>query len=200
MAPHFILEELGVDFELELVDRKSDQQKSAEYLKLNPAGRIPTLIDNGMALFESPAICLHLAESHIEKGLIPTLGDKDRAQCLQWLMYLTNTLQAELMVYFYPKRHTNQPENAEAIGVAQEQRVIDCLALIDEQLATRPYLAGDTISVCDFFLFMLAVWSDEMKKPPLAFEHLGKYLKRLAQLKSIKTVCEKENLSLADYQ
>ena len=200
MAPHFILEELGVDFELELVDRKSDQQKSAGYLKLNPAGRIPTLVDNGMALFESPAICLHLAESHIEKGLIPALGDKNRAQCLQWLMYLTNTLQAELMVYFYPKRHTNQPENAEAIGAAQEQRVIDCLALIDEQLATRPYLAGDAISVCDFFLFMLAVWSDEMKKPPLAFEHLGKYLKRLAQLKSIKTVCEKENLSLSDYQ
>ena len=64
MAPHLILEELKADFELIKVDRKKNAQKSSEYLALNPAGRIPTLIDNGFAIFESPAICIHLAEAH----------------------------------------------------------------------------------------------------------------------------------------
>ncbi|MCO1337137.1 glutathione S-transferase N-terminal domain-containing protein, partial [Microbulbifer sp. OS29] len=59
MAPHFMLEELKVDFELIIVDRKSNAQKSSDYLVLNPAGRIPTLIDSGFAIFESPAICVH---------------------------------------------------------------------------------------------------------------------------------------------
>ncbi len=52
----------GVEYELQFVDRESNSQKSAEYLKLNPAGRIPTLIDGSLTLFESPAICIHLCE------------------------------------------------------------------------------------------------------------------------------------------
>ena len=59
MAPHFILEALKVNFELIKVDRENNAQKSPEYLALNPAGRIPTLIDDGLAIFESPAICIH---------------------------------------------------------------------------------------------------------------------------------------------
>jgi glutathione S-transferase len=79
MAPHFVLEELNADFELIMVDRKNKEQKSAGYLALNPTGRIPTLIDDGFAIFESPAICLHLAEAHPSSNLIPPIGDKKRA-------------------------------------------------------------------------------------------------------------------------
>ena len=60
MAPHFVLEEMGIDYQLQLVDRKSNAHKSDEYLALNPTGRIPTLVDDGEAIFESAAICLHL--------------------------------------------------------------------------------------------------------------------------------------------
>ena len=106
MAPHLILEELKADFELIKIDRTKNAQKSSEYLALNPAGRIPTLIDNGFAIFESPAICIHLAETHPSSNLIPVLGDNNRALFFQWIMYLSNTVQAELMVYFYPQKHT----------------------------------------------------------------------------------------------
>lgn len=200
MAPHFILEELGVDFELCLVDRKTNGQKSAEYLALNPAGRIPTLIDKEQPIFESPAICIHLAESHSQAELIPQIGSPKRALFFQWMMYLTNTVQAELMVYFYPQKHTLNAESAEQIKQAQETRVTEMLALLDNELADKTYLLGDKLSACDFFLFMLAVWADEFEKPPLAFPHLSRYLKNLAIRDSIKQVCIKEGLSLDDYQ
>jgi len=200
MAPHFILEELKVDFELITVDRKSNAQKSAEYLALNPAGRIPTLIDDGFAIFESPAICVHLAEAHPSSNLMPKVGDKNRALFLQWMMYLTNTVQAELMLYSYPQRHTTDVKAVENIIEAQEFRVTEMFKLLDRELEKKDFLIGNTISVCDYFLFMLAVWADEFKSPPLSFNNLSRYLRKLAKRDAIITVCKKENLSLTDYQ
>lgn len=200
MAPHFVLEELNADFELIMVDRKNKEQKSAGYLALNPTGRIPTLIDDGFAIFESPAICIHLAEAHPSSNLIPPIGDKKRAFFFQWMMYLTNTLQAELMVYFYPQRHTTEAKNVPNIIDAQESRITDIFKLLDHELENKEFLVGETISVCDYFLFMLAVWADELKTPPLSFTHLSRYLRKLAQRKAIVKVCQTEGLSLLDYQ
>lgn len=200
MAPHFVLEALKVDFELIKVDRENNAHKSADYLALNPAGRIPTLIDDGFAIFESPAICIHLAEAHPSTNLIPLIGDKNRALFFQWMMYLTNTLQAELMIYFYPEKHTTDIQSIEAIGEAQENRITDMFKLLDKELENKDFLVGDTISVCDYFLFMLAVWADEFKTPPLSFNNLSRYLRNLSQRDAIIKVCKKEELSLADYQ
>ncbi|MGI3027300.1 glutathione S-transferase N-terminal domain-containing protein, partial [Vibrio cholerae] len=69
LAPHFLLHYMQLPYELVLVDKRTQSQKSPEYLKLNPAGRIPTLVDKGLAIFESPAICIHLCEQHPEHGL-----------------------------------------------------------------------------------------------------------------------------------
>jgi len=200
MAPHFILEELNADFELITIDRKSNEQKSPDYLALNPAGRIPTLIDDNRPIFESPAICIHLAEAHPSAQLIPQIGDPDRALFFQWMMYLTNTVQAELMIYFYPNKHTTDESNVESIVKIHEKRVTEMFALLDRELEGRDFLIGETINACDFFLFMLSVWADEFEKPPLSFKNLSSYLCKLAQRDSIITVCKKEGLSLKDYK
>lgn len=200
MAPHFILEALKVNFELITVDRKNNAQKSDEYLALNPAGRIPTLIDNELTLFESPAICVHLAETNPKSNLIPKVGDKNRALFFQWLMYLTNTVQAELMVYFYPQKHTTDDKSVNNIVQAQELIITDAFKLLDRELENKDYLIGQSISVCDYFLFMLAVWADEIENPPLSYGNLSRYLRNLAQDEAIIKVCKKENLSLKDYQ
>lgn len=199
MAPHFVLEEMGIDYKLQLVDRKSNAHKSDDYLALNPTGRIPTLVDNGSAIFESAAICLHLCDSNPDKSLMPVIGDKNRPKFYQWLMYLNNTVQAELMLYFYPEKHSDNKADINAIVNIQEQRITDMFALLDNELAGKDYLVGDNITVCDYFLFMLAVWADEFKKPPLSFDNLSRYLKSLAKRDAVIRVCNKENLSLADY-
>ncbi len=164
LAPHFLLHEMELEYELLLVDRKSNGQKSAEYLKLNPAGRIPTLIDGEITLFESPAICIHLCEQHPEKGLIPPLGSKERPVFFQWLTYLNNTLQAELMTRYYPHKHTVDEGAIPSIIEAQDERIAEALSVIDQALADKQYLLGNKISACDFFLFMLSKWSLGIKK------------------------------------
>lgn len=196
LAPHFLLHHMQLPYELVLVDKKSNSQKSAEYLKLNPAGRIPTLIDDGQPIFESPTICMHLAESHPKHGLIPPVGDKARPLFLQWLAYLNNTLQAELMVYYYAHRHTNDESTVENVKAAQEVQIANALSVIDEQLAKHKYLIGEKLTAVDYFLFMLAEWSLPVKKNPLTFPNLAAYLKSLSQHPTIQAVCKIEEMDI----
>lgn len=199
LAPHLVLAEMGLKFELELVDRKSNAQRSAEYLKLNPTGRIPTLVDDGRAIFESAAICLHLCDENPDKALMPAVGDPDRALFYQWLFYLNNTVQAELMVYYYPERHTVDGGDAAAIKATQEKSITDMFALLDRKLEGRDFLVGETVTVCDYFLFMLALWADEFQTPPLSFTNLSRYLRQLTKRDAVQSVCEREGIDLTPY-
>ncbi len=198
LAPHILLREAGADHALVLVDRTSGAQKSPEYLALNPAGRIPTLVDGGLVLFESPAICIHIAEAHPESGLIPTSGP-DRARFFQWMMYLTNTLQAEVMVYCYPEKHTTDANGAAAVRAAHEARVTDMLALLDRQLQGRTWLVGDRLTACDPFLFMLAHWCARFTAPPLSFPRLGAFMRRMAARTAVQEVSSVEGLDFSAY-
>lgn len=198
-APHLVLAEMGVEFELVLVDRKASEQKSSEYLSLNPTGRIPTLSDHGLLIFESAAICLHLCEKHSETGLIPGFGSPLRAKFYQWLFYLNSSLQPELMVYFYPHKHTLGGQE-KLIVQAQEERVTEMFLLLDQQLEGKDFLIGSSLTVCDYFLFMLSHWASGFSRPPLSFENLGRYLRKLSQREAVISVCKTEGTSLDLYR
>jgi len=200
LAPHFLLHHVSAEYELLLVDKKSNSQKSAEYLKLNPAGRIPTLVYNEQAIFESPAICIHICELHPEQGLIPVIGDSARPLFFQWLAFLNNTLQAELMVRYYPHRHTNDESTIPNVVAAQDERIAEALSIINDQLEHNDYLLGDTLSACDYFLFMLAEWSLPIQRSPLTFKHLASYLNRLSDHPTVKAVCDIEGIDLTPFK
>mgnify|MGYP000632612495 CR=1 FL=1 len=125
MAPHIVLHEIGTPFELVLVDRVQDAHKSPAYLRLNPNGRIPVFVDGDLVLYETAAICLHLCDTHATSGFMPALGTPERAHAYKWLVWLTNTVQATLIHYFYPERMVNAGDAAAAAQVkaAAEARV-----------------------------------------------------------------------------
>ena len=78
LLPHMMLREIGSPFELRLVDRAHNAQNSPEYLKLNPNGRIPVLIDGDLVLYETAAIALHLCDRHPETRLgLPAFAPAD---------------------------------------------------------------------------------------------------------------------------
>lgn len=200
LAPHFLLHHVQADYELLLVDKKSNTQKSADYLKLNPAGRIPTLVVDGQAIFESPAICIHICELHPEYKLIPLIGDLKRPLFFQWLSFLNNTLQAELMVRYYPHKHTTDEASIPSVIAAQDERIAEALSIINDQLENNEYLLGDKFSACDYFLFMLAGWSLPIKRSPMTFNHLALYLQRLSENPTVRAVCELEEINLTPFE
>lgn len=203
-AIHMLLRELQVEHKLVLVDRKTNAQKSPEYLKLNPTGRIPTLViedeitNTPMVMFESGAIAQMLCERHSQSDLYP-MGLAERAKATQWLFFLTTTFAPEMMLYFYPEKHTlNQSETA-AIKAAHEQRVGGLLVLLDDQLSKQPYLIGEQFTLCDCFLFMMLHWASQFKKPPIAFPNLRRYMSLLATRQSVMESAALEGTDLSNY-
>ncbi|HYD69733.1 glutathione S-transferase family protein [Azospirillum sp.] len=178
MAPHIVLREIGAPHRMVLLDGDAKAQKAPEYLALNPHGRVPTLVDGDLVISESAAICLHLAETHPQAGLVPPLGSAERARLVQWLVYLTNTVQAEMMPYFYPDRYVPE-EGAAALRARVEARLAGMFAHIDGELAGRTWLLGERYTIADPYLFMLARWTRNMTRKARDLPNLGPYLARV---------------------
>lgn len=200
LAPHIVLHEIGMPFELVLVDRTRDAHKTPDYLRLNPNGQIPVLQDGALVLYEAAAICLHLADTHPAARLMPPPGSAERAIACQWLMWLTNTLQAMLMHYFYPERLVNDGDAAAAAQVkAQaERRVGAMLQLLDAQLASHggPWLLGADYGVVDPYAWMLGRWTRGFgSRPAREYPHLGPYLQRVLERPALQRALAAEGLT-----
>jgi len=161
MAPHAILEEVGAAYEWRPVDLKAGGSRTAEFLALNPKGRVPVLVDGDFVLTEAAAICLHLAERFPQAGLLPAPGTRERARAYEWTLFLSNTVQPALMDWFHPDWLTADADAHESLKAKAELRVAECFAHADAHLAAhgKPFLLGAAVSVPDFFLAMLARWS-----------------------------------------
>ncbi len=182
LAPHFLLEEIGAPHQLVLVDRSVDAHQSPEYRKLNPNARIPTLVDGDLVLWEAAAICLHLVDRHPESGLAPALATPERAHFYKWVAYLTNTIQAEQLIYFYPERFSDDPAAAPAIKSRAEARVGAMFDMVDAQLVDGgPYLLGARLSAADHYLLMVARWSRHFARPARQLPALGRLLAALVE-------------------
>jgi len=197
MAPHLLLEELGVPYELVLVDRTQRAHKSPAYLALNPNGLIPVFIDGDLVLYETAAICLHLADTHAEAGLAPPVGTRERAHFYKWLMWLTNTLQATMIVYFYPERWTDMPAAVVQVQDRAEAKIDAMFDQLDAELARTggPWFAGASYSALDPYVMMLARWSRGFKRPARTLPHLGPYLERVLSRPATQRVFEREELA-----
>ncbi len=199
MAPHTVLRELDVPFELVLVDRTQDVHKSADYLRLNPNGLIPVLTDGDLVLYEAAAICMHLADTHPQARLAPPLGTAERAHYTKWMVWLTNTLQATLILYFYPERwaSADQPLAITTIKAHAEARVGQLLDQLEAEFACHggPWLLGAQYTAVDPYLLMLCRWTRGFGRPARSLPQLGPYLARMLARPAVQRMFEAEGLS-----
>jgi glutathione S-transferase len=188
MAPHLLLEELGLPFEKMLVDTSQGAHRTAAYRKLNPNGLVPVFIDGDLVLYESAAICLHLCDTHPEGNLAPALGTAERAHFYKWLMWLTNTLQPTLKIYFYPERWLDEGNRASVAQLKSHAEVQVGLMLdqLDTELArlevtqAQPWLLGANFSAVDIYALMLCRWTRNFASSPARGRpRLGAYLQRV---------------------
>lgn len=197
-TPHVLLNELGVPFELALVDRARGEHKSPAYLKLNPNGLIPVLVDDGLVLYETAAIVLHLVDTHPAANLAPAVGTRERAEFYKWLVWLSSTLQAMMPHYFYSDRMA-APGNAAGaaeVKAAAEARIASLIDQIDAQLARSggPWLLGDRYSALDPYAFMLCRWTRGMQRPARTLPHIGPYLQRMLARPAVRQTIATEQL------
>lgn len=179
MAPQAILNEIGAPTEFILIDDDKNEQKSAAYMKLNPHGRVPTMIyDDGKIMYESAAICEFLVERHPETKLAPAIGHADRGLYLQWMAYLTNTVQEAEMQWWHSENFIDGVAEQAKMKAKAEERLAKMWAFLDSEIAKMgPNLCGGTFYACDYFLVMLIRWTRTMSRPGHTYPHLNALVK-----------------------
>ena len=116
LCVHWMLLELQQDFELTLLDLAAQQQRGAGYLRLNPGGRVPTLLVDGAPHSECAALLMLLAERHPEAGWAPAPGSSERAAYLQWMVWHSNPLMPALRAWFYPHQPAGASPSKSQLG------------------------------------------------------------------------------------
>ncbi len=200
MIPHILLEELGVPYERVLVDRAAGAHKSPAYLQLNPNGLLPAMTDGDLVLYETAAITLHLCDTHPQAALAPALGTAQRAHFYKWLMWLTNTLQSALIIYFYGERWMNE---GNAAGTAElkanaQKKIGAMLDQMDAHLASHggPWFMGAGYTALDAYVFTLCRWTRNFSAAPARERpHLGPYLQRVLARPAVQRVFANEKLA-----
>ena len=195
-------------FELKFVDRAGGAHKRPEYLKLNPNGLIPVLVDGdpstgsgqALVLYETAAIVLHLVDTHPAAGLAPAaIGSAERAQFYKWLIWLADSVQAMMRHYFYSDRMVAPGNAAGALEVkAQAETMLGTLFdQIDAQLASHggPWLLGERFSALDPYVFMLCRWSRGFARPARTLPHIAPFLERMLARPAVQRVLADEGLS-----
>jgi glutathione S-transferase len=199
MVPHILLEELGVAYERVPVDRANNGHRSPAYLRLNPNGLIPVLVDGDLVLYETAAIVLHLCDQHPQAALAPAVGTQDRSHFYKWLVWLTNTLQATLIVYFYSERWVDAGNEAAASQVRRHAhaRVVGLLGQLEEQLASHAgqWFFGERYSALDAYVFTLCRWTRNFATGRARdLPRLGAYLQRVLDRDAVQRVLANEQL------
>jgi glutathione S-transferase len=195
MVVHLALLEIGVPFRLVKLDFERDEQRGAEYLKLNPRGQVPTLVIDGKPYFECAALLLILAERHPEARLAPPPGSALRADWYQWVVFFANALGPVYRQWFYPS-DLGSPEHPPFVRDALRAKIEGAWSLVDAHLAAHgPYMLGAEFSGVDLLALMYMRWSRNMPKPVTAWPALRQYADRLRARPSWALLYEAEGLT-----
>ena len=173
------LKELGVEFEFIPVNLQAGEHKRPDFLAINPAGKVPVLIDGDLVLPESAAIVLYLAEKYPEKGLMPARLEQ-RAQVYRWVLFAVTELEQPL--WRMAKHRFLYPENKrlpQDIDLAREDFTA-MAAVLERHMQGRQYIVGDRISVADCVTAYLMDWANEHHLLD-GFPNLTAYLQRMYQ-------------------
>jgi glutathione S-transferase len=180
VRPRWMLEEIGAPYELARIDLAKGDQKTPEYLALNPNGTVPTLVDGDLTLYESAAICQYLADKFPQAKLAPPAGTPARGLYYQWIHYAMSGLEPPAVAIFLHTVRKPEAERIPAVVAESRQQIAAALGVIERALAGRPYILGAEFSTADVMLGSTLVWAQMMGLIGDDRAQTAAYLTRLA--------------------
>lgn len=197
LAPHIVLNEIGEPFELRKFSTANDDNFSAEYLAINPKGRIPALQIDGFTLTENAAILAFLGRRFSSSGLYPPEGSEAEARCLELLAWSSNTVHVAFAQLFRPERFVLNEQDYAAVKESGKINYQQCLADIETRLGSKEYSLGSEFSVVDPFWLVFYRWGvlagfDMRNKFPVYTD----YAERLCGRVSVQQALAAEGISV----
>jgi len=189
LATHIVLKESGLSFEAVAAPTKTHKlADGTDYYSINPLGYVPYLVlDDGRALHEVAAIVQYIADQVPNKQLAPANGSWERYKLQEWL----NTIATELHRGFSPLFTPGMPAEAKEIA---RTRLMSRLNWVDGELAGKHFLMGDTFTVADAYLFVVAGWGKHVEIDISGLGNLNAFVARVAARPAVQDALRAEGL------
>lgn len=191
LASHIVLEEIGRPYETEKVHLHGDKRTDSgdDYLQINPKGYVPALLlDNGEMLTEGPVIMQYLADQAPASGLAPAPGSFERYHLQAWLTFVGTELHKSFSPFFNPAAGDDWKK-------ASMSRIEQRLAYLNDQLAERPFLMGETFTVADAYLGVILFWARHIKMELSRWPAVAAYFQRVVVRPSVQAALKAEGLA-----
>jgi glutathione S-transferase len=189
LASHIALEEAAAEYTVARVDFSRSEQRSPEYLAINPKGRVPALVTDDGTLTETPAILAYLAQRFPQAKLAPFDDPFAFAKIQAFNSYLCSTVHVAHAHRMRATRWADDPAAIEAMKRKVPESVGAAFALIENGMLEGPWVMGECYTICDPYLFTLAEWLDgdgvDLAKLPRVIDHRTRMYERRAVKQAI---------------
>jgi glutathione S-transferase len=194
LATHIVLEETGADYSAKRIDFATNQQRSPEYLKINPKGRVPALVTDRGVLTETPAMLVYVAQSFAKAGLAPVDDPFVFAEIQSFNSYLCSHLH---VAHAHRMRGYRWVDADDAHSIAAMQRkvpqsVAEAFALIEHGMLEGPWVMGERYTICDPYLFTLAQWLEADGVDPKTIPRVIDHRRRMSERATVKKAIAQE--------
>lgn len=180
---HWMLEEVGADYEIKTLDWKKAEHKSPEYLKINPMGKIPAIVHKGVVVTENAAICMYLADAFPNAGLAPAVTEVARGAYYRWIMFSANCIEQAIFDKQYPRAGKVE---ASHLGYGSLEDVMKTV----EGAIANGFVVNNKFSTADLLICSQLGWAarnNQIQASPA----LGRYLKACSDRPAWKRFNEK---------
>jgi glutathione S-transferase len=196
LAPHIVLEELGIAFESVPISLKDGEQHKADFQRLNPKARVPVLVVDGKVLTENVAILTYLGGGYAQRGLWPKETWK-QAEALSLMAWLSSSVHITFAGIFRPERYTADAPAKETVKAQSRITLLKYFADIEKLLTGKTFAMGGQYTVCDPYLLVFYRWGYriglDMKDE---FPQWTKHALRVASRPTVKRVFEIEGIKI----
>jgi glutathione S-transferase len=188
LASHIALAEAGADYTIEKLDMKANQQNSPEYLKLNPKGRVPTLVTDRGVLTETPAMLAFIAQTFPKAKLAPLDDAFAFAQVQAFNSYLCSTVHVAHAHKLRGARWATEETTFADMKRMVPKTVGACFALIERDMLKGPWVMGEQYTICDPYLYTIATWLEGDGVDIAALPKVADHHKRMAERPAVQKV------------
>ena len=180
-----LLKELGIEEQIDQIQIAYEDMHKADYLNINPMGKVPCLVDQGIVISETAAIFTYLADKYIEKGLAPALDDPKRGAYLKWMFFCHGPLTEYMDLRSLEVSNERIEQKKRGLAFGDQETLFAFLKQGMQQ--ANPYLLGEKISAADLYLGYWLVFAIAFKILPY-LDEFKPFLELIKQRDSMKDV------------
>ncbi len=158
----WMLEELGVAYDLRLIDIERGENTQLEYRRIHPLGELPALVDDDVTVLDPTAICLYLADRFHDRKMAPAHGTSERAHYYQWLSMAVSTVEPVVQMIFDATVADPDPVRSPVILAAAMKRWREVGKALDVAMAGKAYFVGERMTSVDVVMGSILLWAGQM--------------------------------------